>query len=107
MIPPVGALNLLGSEANIAPIGGLGAQAGAAGVSGTGSFASALSNALGSVQQAQTTADTASQQLATGQVSDPTQAITAVENAQLEMELASQVSTKATQDIQTIFATQL
>ena len=108
MIVPVSSLSALGAGANIAPVGGLGAaaQTGTPAASST-SFADALSNALGSVQQAQTTASTASQQLATGQISDPTQAITAVENAQLEMELASQVSQKATQDVQTIFSTQL
>lgn len=108
MIVPVSALNALGAGANISPIAGLGpaAQTGAAGASSS-SFADALSNALGSVQQAQSTANSASEQLATGQITDPTQAITTVENAQLEMELASQVSQKATQDVQTIFSTQL
>ena len=109
MIVPVSALNALGAGANISPIAGLGpaAHTGAAAAPSSTSFADALSNALGSVQQAQTTASTASQQLATGQITDPTQAITTVENAQLEMELASQVSQKATQDVQTIFSTQL
>ena len=66
-----------------------------------------LSNAIGSVQDAQNTANSAAQAVAMGQTTDPTQAITAVENAQLTMELASQVSSKATQDLQTIFSTQL
>lgn len=111
MIPPISALSALGPEARIAPIAGLGPIGTAAvnPVSGTSptSFANALSGALNSVQQTQGTADVASQQLATGQVTDPTKAITAVEDAQLQMELASQVSQKATQDVQTIFSTQL
>jgi flagellar hook-basal body complex protein FliE len=109
VIVPVGSLNALGSGASIDPIGGLGAssQVAAAGPSAGTSFASELSNALDSVQQAQTTAATSEQGLATGAITDPTQAITAVENAQMAMELASQVSQKATSDVQTIFSTQL
>ncbi len=109
MIVPVSALSALGPSANIDPIGGLGAAAGAAAPGATSSttFAGTLSNAIGSLEQSQTTANTASQQLATGQVSDPTQAITSVEDAQLEMELASQISQKATSDVQSIFSTQL
>ncbi len=109
MIVPVSSLSALGGAASIDPIGGLGAasQVTASSPASSTSFAGALSNALDSVQQAQTTANTAEQGLATGQVTDPTQAITAVENAQMAMELASQVSSKATQDVQTIFSTQL
>jgi flagellar hook-basal body complex protein FliE len=108
VIPPIGAVAALGPDALIAPIGGLGpagttaVNAAAPGTSPT-SFANALSGAINNVQSAQSTADVASTQLATGQVTDPTKAITAVENAQLEMELASQVTQKGTQDVQTIF----
>jgi flagellar hook-basal body complex protein FliE len=108
VIVPVGAMNLLGSGAGISPIGGLGTSvAPTTGSTTGGSFADALSGAIGSVQDVQNTANTAATQLATGQLSDPTTAITAVEQAQLTMELASQVSSKATQDVQSIFATQL
>ena len=108
MIVPAVSLSALGSGAGIAPIGGLGsgAQVTAPNAAGT-SFAGALSNAIGSLQQTQDTANAAAQSLATGQVTDPTQAITAVENASLAMQLASQVSSKATQDVQSIFSTQL
>lgn len=111
MIPPVGAASPLGSDALISPIGGLGssAQIGAsnpAGASG-GTFSQALTGAVNSLQSSVDTANTAGQGLATGAVTDPTQAITAVENAQIAMELASQISSKATQDVQTIFSTQL
>ncbi len=109
MIVPVGSVSALGSGASIDPIGGLGAssQVAATGPSAGTSFASELSNAINGVQQDQTTAATAEQGLATGAITDPTQAITAVENAQMAMELASQVSQKATSDVQTIFSTQL
>ncbi len=110
MIVPVSSLSALGSGANIDQIGGLGAagQTVAATPSSSSSgFGQALANALDSVQNQQTSANTAEQSLATGQITDPTQAITAVENAQMAMELASQVTQKATSDVQTIFSTQL
>ncbi len=106
MIAPIGALSALGSAANIAPIGGLGATTAVAPSSSSG-FGQALANALDSVQNQQTSANAAEQSLATGAITDPTQAITAVENAQMAMELASQVTQKATADVQTIFSTQL
>jgi len=110
MIPPIGAVSALGPGAGITPISGLGADSqlgGASATSATGGFGGALLHALDSVQQAQDTAATTTQGLATGAVTDPAQAITAMESAQLTMELASQVSAKATQDIQTIFSTPL
>lgn len=102
-------MGALGPAAGIGAIGGLGNQAApaAAGSTAGGGFAGALTNAIDALQQTQTTANTAAQQLATGQVTDPTTAITAVENAQLAMELASQVSDKAVSAIQTIFQTQV
>jgi flagellar hook-basal body complex protein FliE len=111
VIPPIAsAVSVLGPQAAISPIGGLG-PAGTTAVNPTnasgGTFAQALSGALNSVQGTQNAADVASQQLATGQITDPSKAITAVENAQLEMQFASQVSQKATQDVQTIFQTAL
>jgi len=112
VIPPISAVSVLGPEARISPIAGLGPAGTSAinpaanGTNGA-SFADTLTGAINSVQQTQSTADAASQQLATGQITDPTKAITAVENAQLQMELASQVSQKATQDVQTIFSTSL
>lgn len=74
---------------------------------GSGSFANALSGALDSLQQTQTTAASSAHALATGQATDPTQAVTAVENASLAMDLASQISTKLTQAANTIFQTQV
>jgi len=114
-VPAISALSQLGGAWNISPIGGLGAAPvavpganGGASGSGSGSgFAGALENAVQALQNTQTTANTAAQQLATGQLTDPTTAIAAVENAQLAMELASQVTTKAVGAIQTIFQTQV
>jgi flagellar hook-basal body complex protein FliE len=113
MIPPIaGAIGPAGSgEWSVPSIGSLGqidpnAQVGTvAPTSGSGSFSSALSNAIDSLESSQAAATTASQQLATGQLSDPTQAVTAVENASLEMDFASQIQTKLIADANNIFQT--
>jgi flagellar hook-basal body complex protein FliE len=89
-------------------VGGIGgAGLGGAGPTGSGSFANALSGALDSLQQTQTSAAGSAQALATGQATDPTQAVTAVENASLAMDLASQISSKLTAAANTIFQTQV
>ena len=49
----------------------------------------------------------AAQALATGQASDPTAVVMAVERAQLAMQLASQIRTKAVEAAQDIFHTQV
>jgi len=85
--------------------GGVGAIGGSG--SGSGSFSGALSSALDSLQATQDTAASASQALATGTATDPTQAVTAVENASLAMDLASQIRTKLVDSVNTIFQTQV
>ncbi len=112
MIPAIsGAIGPLGpSEWSVGSVGSLGqdpaAQVNPTG-SGSGSFGDALTGAINSLEATQANATTASQQLATGQLSDPTQAITAVENASLSMDLASQVRTKLTDAVNTLFQTQV
>jgi flagellar hook-basal body complex protein FliE len=117
VIPPIsGAIGPLGpSEWTIGPVDPLsaGAQTGtnaataASGAGGaSGSFGSALSGAIDSLEQSQAAGTSAAQALATGQVADPTQAVTAVENASLEMDLASQIRTKLDDVATNIFATQ-
>jgi flagellar hook-basal body complex protein FliE len=111
---PIAALSALGSDWSVGQLGGLGASplpvdgggAGAGSGSG-GGFAGALTDAIQTLQSTQTTANTAAQQLATGQLSDPTTAIVAVENAQLAMEFASQIANKAVGAVQTVFQTQI
>jgi flagellar hook-basal body complex protein FliE len=71
------------------------------------SFGDALTSAIGSLENTQATATTAAQQLATGTISDPTQAITAVENASLSMDFASQLRNQIDAAATTIFQTQL
>jgi flagellar hook-basal body complex protein FliE len=91
-------------------IGSLGQDAttgtGAAGGTG-GSFSDALTGAVNSLDQTQVSASNAAEQLATGQATDPTQAITSVENASLAMDLASQIRTKLTDAVTDIFQTQM
>jgi flagellar hook-basal body complex protein FliE len=71
------------------------------------SFGDMLSNAIGSLDQTQQTATQASEQLATGQISDPTTAIEAVENASLSMDFASQLRNQIDTAATTLFQTQL
>jgi flagellar hook-basal body complex protein FliE len=121
MIPPIsGAVGPLGAgEWSVSPIGALGSAdpavgvngvtdatgVGAVGGTGGSGFAGALSNAIDSLEQTQASATSASQALATGKLTDPTQAVTAVENASLEMQLASQIRTKAVEAVTDVFHT--
>jgi flagellar hook-basal body complex protein FliE len=114
VIPAIsGAIGPLGpGEWNVGSVGGVGqdpasAVNGATGATGKGSFGDALTGAISSLEQTQTNATTASQQLATGQLTDPTQAITSVENASMAMDLASQIRTKLVQAVDTVFQTQV
>jgi len=112
MIPAItGAIGPLGAgEWSVGSVGNLGtdAQVGAtAGASGTtGSFGTALSSALNSLETTQANATNAAQALATGTATDPTQAVTTVENASLSMDLAAQIRTKLDDDFTNIFQTQ-
>jgi flagellar hook-basal body complex protein FliE len=68
---------------------------------------SAFGKMLSGLQATQTEAAEASRALATGQAEDPTAVVMAVERAQLSMQLASQIRTKAVEATQTIFQTQV
>jgi flagellar hook-basal body complex protein FliE len=104
--PALGQLNP--SEWSVGSIGGAGAAQGTnVPATGNASFSGALSNAIGSLEQTQAGATTAAQGLATGQLSDPTQAVTAVENASLSMDLAAQIRDKLVSAETTIFNTQV
>jgi flagellar hook-basal body complex protein FliE len=99
------------SEWSVGSVGSLGqdpaaAVNGATG-SGNGSFGSALTGAINSLEQTQANATTSAQQLATGQLTDPTQAITSVENASLAMDLAAQIRDKLVSGVNTVFQTQV
>jgi flagellar hook-basal body complex protein FliE len=72
-----------------------------------GGFGDMLGSALESLAASQTEAAEAAQALATGQAEDPTAVVMAVERAQLSMQLASQIRTKAVEAAQDIFHTQV
>jgi flagellar hook-basal body complex protein FliE len=103
---PIGAL---GSAATISPISGLGSAASLAGSAAptASSFGGALTQAINSLEQTQNTASTQEVALATGKTTDESTVVADVENAQLAMELASQITNKAVSSIQTIFGTQM
>jgi flagellar hook-basal body complex protein FliE len=98
-----------GPEWGVGSIGGLGPQD----VQGTGQaaqggdFGGALSNQLDKLSQVQGEGAQAAQQLATGQASDVSSVVMAVERARLSMQLASQIRTKAVEAYTDIFHTQV
>jgi len=109
MIPPISGVHALGSGASIGSIGSVGSPSavGEASKTGSASFGSALSSAVNSLEQTQNTASTAAQGLATGTISDPTTAVTAVENASLTMDVASQIQNKLISAETTMFQLQV
>lgn len=92
----------VGSVGNPSSVGSIGS-----GGASSGGFGGALSNAMNSLEQTQASATSAAQGLATGTLTDPTQAVTAVENASLSMDLAAQVRDKLVSATDTIFQTQV
>jgi len=121
IIPPIGGLggqlaagqaegHTQGSSLASAEALAQGAQAtgpgeGASGSSG--SFGSELTEAISSLEKTQQSGEGAAQALATGTVKDPESAVVTVEDAQMAMELASQIRTKAAEAAQSIFQTQV
>jgi flagellar hook-basal body complex protein FliE len=91
-----------GADWQIAPVEAPNAAAGA-----NSGFGQMLGDSIQSLTNTQTEAASASQALATGQASDPTAVVMAVERAQLAMQLASQIRTKAVEAAQDIFHTQV
>jgi flagellar hook-basal body complex protein FliE len=110
IVPAIGIGPLGSGEWNVGKIAGAGTSAAApsaAGQSGQTSFSNTLNDAINSLESSQNSASTASQQLATGQLSDPTQAVTTVENASLAMDFASQVRNQIDTAATTLFQTQV
>ncbi len=99
-----------GGATEIAPSAGIAGEAGTSTpVSGSeeAGFSGALTHAISSLEQTQRSADGAAQGLATGTISDPESAVVTVEDAQMAMQLASQIRSKAVEAAQTIFQTQV
>ncbi len=118
MIAPVDPTAALGGEWQIQGVGGLGSAGGVApdagmpAVDGTagsdsGGFGSMLSQEVGKLSQLQDNATSAAQSLADGTATDPATVVTAVEKAQLAMQLAGQIRTKGAEAIADIFHTQI
>ncbi|MGO9321028.1 MAG: flagellar hook-basal body complex protein FliE [Solirubrobacteraceae bacterium] len=109
IIPPVGGLGveLSVSGAEGLAHGGQPSGAGAAAGGESSGFGGELTEAISSLEKTQQSASSASQALATGTATDPESAVVTVEDAQLAMELASQIRTKATEATQNIFQTQV
>jgi flagellar hook-basal body complex protein FliE len=109
MIPAISGVSALGSAASLGSVGSVGSTSSVAQPAKTGaaSFGSALSSAIGGLEQTQNTASTTAQGLATGTISDPTTAVTAVENASLAMDVASQVQNKLISAETTLFQLQV
>jgi flagellar hook-basal body complex protein FliE len=107
-----GAETALGGGAVTGP-GEAGAPSnGAVGVEGpgggeAGGFGQALTQAISSLDQSQQSGSSAAQALATGTASNPESAVVTVEDAQLAMQLASQIRSKAVEATQQIFQTQV
>jgi flagellar hook-basal body complex protein FliE len=94
-------------QVGLGPEAATGTGAGAQAAGGGNGFGSFLSQKVGELSALQDQAAQGAQALASGQATDPTQVVMAVEKARLSMQLASQVRTKATEAINDIFHTQV
>ena len=99
VVPPVGAL---GAEFQIPGIG----TTDPAPTTGAG-FGDVLAQQIGNLTALQENAASASQSLANGTATDVASVVTAVEKAQLAMQLAGQIRTKGSEAINDIFHTQI
>ena len=97
-----------GGATGVEGTGGIGSS----GLEGTGgaespSFGNELSGAISSLEGTQQSAAGAAQSLATGTATDPESAVVTVQDAQMAMDLAATIRTKATEAAQSIFQTQV
>ncbi len=104
---PVGELSLGAGGKRLAQARARRARAASGAAAKPASFGGELTEAISSLEKTQDSASSASQALATGTVRDPESAVVTVEDAQMAMELASQIRTKATEADQSIFHTQV
>lgn len=99
VVPPVGAL---GAELQIPDV-----TVTEPAPTGSAGFGDVLAQQIGKLADLQETAATASQSLANGTATDVSSVVTAVEKAQLAMQLAGQLRTKGSEAINDIFHTQI
>lgn len=104
-LPIDASFSLGGAEWQIQPVAP--ASDAAAASSGGGGFAGALGKAMESLQADQSAATQAVNGMVSGTEEDPTKAVMALEKAQLSMQLAGQVRTKALEAFSDIFHTQV
>jgi flagellar hook-basal body complex protein FliE len=97
-----------GADWQIGSVGSVdGAGAGTAAPAAGSGFGGALAKQIGQLDSMQQDAATASQQLATGQATDPSATVMTIERARLAMQLASQIRTKGVEALQDVFHTQV
>jgi flagellar hook-basal body complex protein FliE len=97
-----------GADWQVGSIGSVdGADAGTAAPAAGSGFGGALAKQIGQLDGMQQDAATASQQLATGQATDPSATVMTIERARLAMQLASQIRTKGVEALQDVFHTQV
>jgi flagellar hook-basal body complex protein FliE len=105
-IDPTFAVN--GADWQIGSVGAVdGPGAGAPAPAAGSGFGGALVKQIGQLDAMQHDAATASQQLATGQATDPSATVMTIERARLAMQLASQIRTKGVEALQDVFRTQV
>ena len=107
MTLPVSALSKAAEQISLGPQGSVEPAKSAQPTDPAGGFGSMLTNAIGDLQKTQDAAAAQSQALATGQTQDLSSVVTAVQEAQLSMQLASQVRNKAVEAYTEIFHTQI
>jgi flagellar hook-basal body complex protein FliE len=90
----------LGGEFSLPSLTGPETTTGSTGGSG---FGKALADSIDKLAASQNQADTATQQLATGQAQDVSSVVMSVEKASLELQLATQIRNKAVDAYQEIF----
>jgi flagellar hook-basal body complex protein FliE len=90
-------------------VGSLGGPASTPGTDSStgGGFGKLLTDSIGKLNEAQAQADQATQSLATGQATDMASVVMSVEQASLEVQLASQIRTKAVDAYNDIFRMQV
>lgn len=123
IVPPIGAIGqtaanqLSAGQQGAGQLEGVGqgtpvgagepALGGSTGTAPSSGFSGALTEAISSLEKTQQSGDSAAQGLATGTVSDPESAVVTVQDAQLAMQLASQLRNKAVEAATSIFQTQV
>ena len=96
-----------GTDWSVGSVGGVddASSTGAAGAASGSGFGGMLAKQIGQLDSIQQDAATASQQLATGQATDPSATVMTIERARLAMQLASQIRTKGVEALQEVFRT--